>query len=162
MRSWLPFPLLSLSIAILWLVLNQTTTPAHLLLGVTIGVLFPMLVRPFLPHHRHRHRPQAVLRLIGTVWIDIVRSNFAVARIVLRLGIDQRSSGFVRIPLDLRSAGGLTTLACIVTATPGTLWVDYDPVEGVLLLHVLDLIDEQEWHDIIKNRYERVLLEIFE
>jgi multicomponent K+:H+ antiporter subunit E len=31
----------------------------------------------------------------------------------------------------------------------------------VLTMHILDLIDEREWVDIIKQRYERRLLEIF-
>jgi multicomponent K+:H+ antiporter subunit E len=30
------------------------------------------------------------------------------------------------------------------------------------MIHVLDLIDESEWVDTIKGRYERLLLEIFE
>jgi multicomponent K+:H+ antiporter subunit E len=31
-----------------------------------------------------------------------------------------------------------------------------------MLLHVLDLIDETEWVQIIKQRYEKPLMEIFE
>lgn len=31
-----------------------------------------------------------------------------------------------------------------------------------MLLHVLDLIDEDEWRRIIKERYEKRLMEIFE
>jgi multicomponent K+:H+ antiporter subunit E len=30
------------------------------------------------------------------------------------------------------------------------------------MIHVLDLIDEGEWVQTIKGRYERLLLEIFE
>ena len=30
------------------------------------------------------------------------------------------------------------------------------------MIHVLDLIDESVWIGTIKNRYERLLLEIFE
>jgi multicomponent K+:H+ antiporter subunit E len=52
-------------------------------------------------------------------------------------------------------------LACIITSTPGTAWARYDSARGVLTMHILDLIDEREWVDIIKQRYERRLLEIF-
>jgi multicomponent K+:H+ antiporter subunit E len=52
-------------------------------------------------------------------------------------------------------------LACILTATPGTAWVEFDSKDGWLLLHVLDLIDQETWVDIVKNRYEQPLLEIF-
>jgi multicomponent K+:H+ antiporter subunit E len=48
-----------------------------------------------------------------------------------------------------------------VTYTPGTVWVDLSE-QYTLTLHVLDLHNEQEWVDLIKQRYERPLMEIFE
>ena len=36
------------------------------------------------------------------------------------------------------------------------------PNSGVLLIHVLDLVDKDEWVALIKNRYEALLMEIFE
>ena len=53
-------------------------------------------------------------------------------------------------------------LSCIVTSTPGTAWVEYAPDSGILLIHVLDLVDKDEWVALIKNRYEALLMEIFE
>ena len=94
--------------------------------------------------------------------MDIIRSNVAVGRIILGLGRRQRTSGFVNIPLELRNPYGLAILACIITSTPGTLWVNFDRQRGLLVIHVLDLIDEDDWIRTIKNRYERRLLEIFE
>jgi multicomponent K+:H+ antiporter subunit E len=40
--------------------------------------------------------------------------------------------------------------------------VNFDPAKGLLMIHVLDLIDEDEWVRKIKGRYERPLMEIFE
>ena len=37
-----------------------------------------------------------------------------------------------------------------------------DAAKGILLLHVLDLVDETAWIRLIKDRYERRLMEIFE
>ena len=68
----------------------------------------------------------------------------------------------MNIPLDLRDPYGLAVLACIITSTPGTLWVSFDSAKGMLMIHVLDLVDENEWIRTIKGRYERLLLEIFE
>ena len=107
-------------------------------------------------------RPGVLLRLLGLVAIDIIRSNLAVGRIILGFGRRQRKSGFVNIPLDMRNPYGLAMLACIITSTPGTLWVNFDAQKGLLMIHVLDLVDEAEWIRSIKHRYERHLLEIFE
>jgi multicomponent K+:H+ antiporter subunit E len=99
--------------------------------------------------------------LAALVLIDILRSNIAVARIIVGLEPRRWTSGFVKIPLELRDPYGLTALACIITSTPGTVWVDFDPANGTLTIHVLDLVDETEWVRMIKGRYERLLLEIF-
>jgi multicomponent K+:H+ antiporter subunit E len=93
---------------------------------------------------------------------DIIRSNIAVAQIILGPRRSDLTSGFVHIPLDLRNRYGLAILACIITSTPGTLWVGFNSNSGTLLIHVLDLVDESAWIELIKRRYERLLLEIFE
>jgi multicomponent K+:H+ antiporter subunit E len=104
-----------------------------------------------------------VIRLLGRVLLDVVRSNIAVARIVLGLvGGRQIKSGFLQIPMEMRDPHGLAVLATIITSTPGTVWVDLTPDGSTLTLHVLDLRDEEGWIHTIKNRYEQPLMEIFE
>jgi multicomponent K+:H+ antiporter subunit E len=104
-------------------------------------------------------------RLFGPLFLrvvrDIFRSNITVARIILRRE-RRMHSGFVAIPLALTDRYGLAVLACIITSTPGTIWVNYDSRANILLIHVLDLVDEQAWIDTIKQRYESLLLEIFQ
>ena len=95
------------------------------------------------------------------MFADIVRSNVAVARIVLLRDRPERVSGFVRLPLEMQSRYGLTVLACIITATPGTIWVEFDRRANVLVVHVLDLVDPDAWIRETKHRYERPLMEIF-
>jgi multicomponent K+:H+ antiporter subunit E len=106
-------------------------------------------------------RMAAIAQLLWLVFADIVRSNIAVGRIVLGFGGRSRTAGFLSMPLELRHPGGLAVMACIVTATPGTSWARYDAARGIVVIHVLDLIDEEAWIRIFKQRYERRLLEIF-
>ena len=161
--TWLlPHPLLSAALLVLWLLLNQTMSLGHILLGSAVALGGGWALRALRPPNARIGRPGAILRLCALVFADIVRSNIAVARIVLGLGGQERTSGFVNIPLDLRDPYGLAALACIITSTPGTLWVKHDGATGMLTLHVLDLIDESDWLRTIKGRYERPLLEIFE
>ncbi len=72
-----------------------------------------------------------------------------------------RRSAFVEIPLRLRDPVPLALLAMILTATPGTAWLEYDPETGVLLVHVFDRIDDETWRTLIRDRYEALLLEAF-
>lgn len=161
MRRWLPYPPLSLALLAMWLLLQQSLAPGQLLLGAALALYAPLATAALLTRGGRMRRPTAIMRLARRVIIDVVRSNVAVALIIL--GRHRRhSSGFISIPLRLRDRHGLTVLACIITATPGTLWIDYDSSRGVVLIHVLDLIDEAAWVAIITQRYERLLLEIFE
>lgn len=162
MKRLLPFPLISLCLLAMWLWLSQSVAPGPILLGSLFALMGGWLLRLLQPDAGHVRNPAAIVRLTGLVLIDVVRSNFAVAAIVLGGQRHNITSGFVDIPLDLRSRQGLAVLACIITSTPGTLWVNYNLDSGVLHLHVLDLVDESAWIERIKHRYERLLLEIFE
>ncbi|MGH6918684.1 MAG: Na+/H+ antiporter subunit E [Geminicoccaceae bacterium] len=162
MTRWLPFPLMALSLLVMWLLLHQTLAPGHVILGSLIGIGGAWALTRLGPPAGRLRRPRAMLTLAILVLHDIVRSNIAVARIILGPRAHNETSGFLEIPLELRAPYGLAVLALIVTATPGTLWVAFDSANGVLTLHVLDLIDEDAWIATIKQRYERHLLEIFE
>jgi multicomponent K+:H+ antiporter subunit E len=154
---------LFLALLALWLVLNESLAPGQVLLGAALALGGAAVYsRLQLPANRVRNRPGAALRLLGLVVADIVRSNLAVARIVLGLDRGQRSAGFLALPLELRHPGGLAVIACIITATPGTSWVRYDSAANVVTIHVLDLVDADDWIRLFKQRYERLLMEIFQ
>jgi multicomponent K+:H+ antiporter subunit E len=114
------------------------------------------------PLHARIRRLDIAAGLILVVLGDVVRSNLHVARIILGPRARRIRSGFVRIPLELRDPHGLAVLAVIVTATPGTVWAGLSPSDDELTLHVLDLADERAVVDLIKQRYERPLMRIFE
>lgn len=163
MRRWLPYPLLALALLAAWLLLTQSVSPGAFLLGGLLALGASGALAALAPPKVRLRRLGVVPGLLLDVLVEVVRSNNAVARIILQPGGPRaRRSGFVRIPLDMRSPYGLAVLACILTATPGTVWVDYDAAEGGVLLHVLDLIDEETWVGIVKNKWERRLVEIFE
>jgi multicomponent K+:H+ antiporter subunit E len=163
MRRILPHPLLALFLLIAWLLLMGSTSPGAVLLGSIVALGGSWALASLAPPRARPRRLAAIPGLLRDVLVEVVRSNNAVARIILRPGAEgTRRSGFVRIPLDMRDPYGLAALACILTATPGTVWAEYDAEEGTMLLHVLDLIDEAAWVRIVKEKWERRLMEIFE
>lgn len=162
MSAILPYPLLSAALLVLWLLLNQTVSAGHLVLGSILAVLASWATAALRPEKVRIRRPGAALRLAGMVLVDILRSNIAVGRIIVRSREPGANAGFMTIPLDMHSRQGLAVLSIIITSTPGTIWVNYDATKGTLLLHVLDLVDETVWIWTIKGRYERLLMEIFE
>jgi multicomponent K+:H+ antiporter subunit E len=160
MTRLLPFPIASASVLVLWLLLNQSLSPGDILLGGAVALVGGWALSALDPPRARPRRLGLLFRLAVLVVADIVRSNVAVAGIILDFE-RRRTSGFVEIPLELRDPYGLAMLACIITSTPGTLWVDFNEASGTLTIHVLDLVDQTEWVRTIKGRYERLLLEIF-
>lgn len=162
MTRFLPFPLMALALFAMWLLLVQSLGPGQLILGALLAVGGAWTLTALEPPSIRVRRPGAILELSLLVLADIVRSNIAVARIILGPRSQNETSGVMQIPLELRAPYGLAALAIIITSTPGTLWVNFDPASGILTIHVLDLIDEEAWVETIKQRYERRLMEIFE
>lgn len=160
-RALLPHPLLALGLFATCLLLSGSISAGDVLVALIAALAIPQVMRRLEPDRSGVRSPRAILRLASYVAVDVVRSNYAVATIILGRRKRQRVSGFIHVPLDLRNRYGLAVLAIIVTSTPGTLWVQYDRPSGRLLLHVLDLVEEQDWIDLIKGRYEDLLLEIF-
>lgn len=148
---------------VMWLLLNNSLSAGHSVLGALLAVLLgwaSMSMRPLQPR---LHRLHLAVKLIFVVLFDILRSNIAVGRIIL--GIvprEQVQSGFLDIPLELHDPHGLAVLATIVTSTPGTIWATHDEQTSTLTLHVLDLKDEEGWIRTIKDRYEQPLIGIFQ
>jgi multicomponent K+:H+ antiporter subunit E len=156
-------PVLVLALVALWLLLNQTLAPGQILLGLVLALALAWSASALRPLQARLRRFDLAALLVLVVITDVVRSNLAVARLVLGL-VSSREvrSGFLQIPLDIRDPHGLAALAMIVTSTPGTVWVGLSPEGDTLTLHVLDLQDEAEWIQLIKQRYERPLMRIFE
>ena len=162
MRRVLPYPILSLGLFVASILLSASVAPPALALAVLLALLAPIIMLALGVDRVRVKAPMTIMRLAIDVVGDIVRSNWAVSHIILGRRRHERTSGFIHIPLDLRDRYGLAVLAIIITSTPGTLWVEYESATGRLLLHVLDLVDEETWVRLIKDRYERRLMEIFE
>ncbi|KTC59376.1 MULTISPECIES: Na+/H+ antiporter subunit E [Pseudomonas syringae group] len=162
MKRLFPAPLLSLALWLLWLVLNLSISPGHLLLGAVLGFLAPLLMAPLRPLPVRIRKPGTILKFLCTVGWDVVVSNLQVGLSVWRLEGRPPRSAFVRIPLDLHDAHGLAALAMVTTVVPGTVWSELALDRSVLLMHVFDLEDEAQFIEHFKTTYERPLMEIFQ
>ena len=158
---WLPRPLFSLLLAVLWLLMVNSFSVAHMLLGLALGVFIPFITRAFWPEQAKVHYLLPLLRYFLILMIDIVRSNLIVARRIVWYP-NQLTPGFVTYPLDLDDDFAITILASTISLTPGTVSAHYDSDAGTLLIHALHVTDEEALVREIKERYERPLKEIFQ
>lgn len=157
----LPYPLLTFSLLVMWLLLNGFTL-GHLLLGTFVAVFASWAFAALRPDKPRLRKWHLLPKLFFLAFFDIIRSNLAVALVILRGRPAGHHQGFLLLHLELQDRTALAWLALILTSTPGSVWLEYDSRDRTVLLHVLDLVDEQVWINTIKNRYEKLLMEIFE
>ncbi|MFC2991220.1 Na+/H+ antiporter subunit E [Halomonas tibetensis] len=161
MGRLLPTPTLSLVLLVVWLLLVRSIAPGQLILGAFLAVVIPQLTKGFwdpLPRVRH---PLKLVRFVLVVLYDIVRANIQVSLLILSPKREPHP-GFIEYPLQVKEPLTITLLANTVTMTPGTVSTNVRLDRSSLLIHVLDMEDEQALVREIHERYERPLKEIFE
>lgn len=160
-RAWLPMPLLSILLLVVWLLLQQSVALGQWLLGGFLAIVIPLCVLPFWERQPDLKRPWLMARYFLRVLGDIIVANLQVSRIIL----DPRgrmSPAFVVYPLELRENFSITILASTITLTPGTVSAHLRLDGRSLLIHTLDVDDTEAMIREIHDRYERPLKEIFE
>lgn len=162
MRRLFPAPLLSLALAAMWLLVNDSLSPGHSLLALLFGWLLPLLFAPLRPQRPRIRHPLKIARYIVRVGWDVVLSNWEVAFDLVRFRARPVHSAFVAVPLDVRDPSALASLAMVTTVVPGTVWCELARDSHAVLLHVWNLDDEAAFIAHYKRIYEAPLLEIFQ
>ena len=157
---WLPYPLRSIALLLIWLLLNQSLHPAHWALGALLAVALPLAFSRLWPRITVVRNAGLALRLLGRLLADVVISNIDVARRILGPEAALQSR-FMWMPLAIENPQGVAVLAAMITMTPGTLAVDVTPDRRWLLIHGLNIADEAAVLADIRDRYESPLREIF-
>lgn len=159
---WLfPHPLLTLLLAVVWIILQNQISAGMAVFGVILGIVIPKLTANWWPERPGGIRVGKFISYMLVVMWDIMVANVQVAWIVLTRPNSKLRPVWVVVPLDLRQPEAITILAGTITLTPGTVSADLSDEGHSLLVHTLDTGDPDGVRDEIKQRYERRLKEIF-
>lgn len=160
MKQVLPHPLLSLILLGLWLLLNNSLSTGHILLGLLLGIAIPLWIRRALIIHLPIRKPFALLAYVALVLRDIVVANFVVAKQVL--GPNKAlQPHFLDIPLTVSHPTAISLFAGTITLTPGTVSCELSQDGKSLRVHALHTLDPAAEIAGMKERYERRLIKIF-
>jgi multicomponent K+:H+ antiporter subunit E len=162
LRKLYPHPYLSLTLAVLWMLLVSQLKIGSLVMAVLLATLIPLLTAAWWPERPKMHHPLRLAAYGLVVLWDVIVANFQVARIVLFMPAHKIRSAWITVPIDLRSPEAITLLAGTITMTPGTLTADFSADGRALLIHSLHAPDPDTIRAEIKSRYEARLKRIFE
>ncbi len=160
-RRLLPHPILSVLIALIWLMLVNRFAWGSLVFALILAVVVPRFTAPYWPTQPHVRGPGRIAAYALIVIWDIIKANIAVARIVLFMPRADLRPCWLPVPLDLTSPEAISVLAGTITLTPGTVSCTLSEDGRCLLVHCLHAPDPDAVLDEIKTRYEARLKEIF-
>ncbi len=160
MKKLIPHPGLSALLLIIWLLVNNTISPGHILLGGSLATLIPYFTSAFSPGEiRIAHSMLFIKYLVRLVW-DILVANLQVALWIIQPN-KKLQPVFLRYKLTLESPLAITVLANTISLTPGTVSCDVTSDNRHILIHSLHTEDPESVLRQIHDRYEQPLLEAF-
>jgi multicomponent K+:H+ antiporter subunit E len=157
----LPHPILTPVLALIWVLLANSLSPGHILLGLLFGWAIPIFTLRFWPDRVRIHKPLTLLRFFAVVMYDILIANLSVAGLILA-GPKHVKPAFVIVPLAVRTDLAISLLANTVSLTPGTVSAWLSPDRSHLVVHGLKVGDPDALIAEIKRRYEAPIKEVFE
>lgn len=160
LKKLFPHPFLSLALWLIWLLLNNTMSAGHIVLGAVLGICIPMFTAAFWQETVVVKRPWLLTKFAALVLYEIVVANLVVAKLILGRQ-NKLQPGFLEVPLDLTSPLAISLLANTISLTPGTVSCDLSEDQKTLLIHALHIQDAEAEIAQIKNQFEKPLKEIF-
>lgn len=152
-----PF-VINLALAIGWAALFSAFTLPSLAIGFAVGYAILWVLSPLFSGSRYCQMLLAMVRLILFFFWELLVSSLQVAWDVLTPTHRSRP-GIVAVPIEANTELEITTLANLVSLTPGTLSLDLSEDRKTLYVHAMFVDDPATIRREIKDGMERRVLE---
>ena len=147
-------------LALAWAALSGSLTPEHVVAGFVMGYILLWLSRRALGPTQYFSKVPQIIGFGLFFLRELVKANVRVAIEVIS-PVHHMKPGIVAIPLDLKTDLEITTLANLITLTPGTLSLDVSDDRRVLYVHSMFVDDPDDFRREIKDGFERRVHEVF-
>jgi multicomponent Na+:H+ antiporter subunit E len=151
--------LLNFFLAFVWMFLKVSYDPVTFLVGYFFGLLIIYAFRRFFDSRFYLLRVAAVLNLLLIFMRELILSNIAILKVILKPKLDIRP-GIFALETELTEDWEITVLSGLITLTPGTLVIDVSDDNKVLYIHAMDIGDVDESISSIKNSFEKAIMEV--
>lgn len=147
-------------LALIWMVITGTFKPVSFAAGFLIAYLILWLLRGTIdPGSSYFSKVRQVTSFLLFFLKELFVANLRVAHDVLTIR-HRMSPGVVAVPLDVETDIEITTLANLITLTPGTLSLDVSSDQKVLYVHSMYVEDIHEFRRGIKEGFEKRVMEL--
>lgn len=151
--------MLQVLLATIWCFLLEEFTIWTFVLGMLLAAGIMFVSRRLLGEVVFFRKLGVFLKLAAVFAREIVVANLQVAWWILRPRL-QVQPALIRVPIELQSDAAITTLAGMISLTPGTVTVDVAPDRKSLDVHCLNVPDVAATKQSIKTMFEQPLREL--
>lgn len=151
---------ISILMAVIWATVSGSFTLVNLIFGFVLSLLTLYLLRERFVGPGYTSRARRILSLILLFLVELAKSAWKVATLVLSPKMDLKP-GIFAYPLTVKSDWEISLLANLITLTPGTLSVDVSEDRQTLYVHALDCSDVEAARRDIAEGFEKKIMEAF-
>jgi multicomponent Na+:H+ antiporter subunit E len=151
---------ISIVLAVVWATVSGSFTLHNLIFGFAISLLTLWLLRERVAGPGYRSRFRRILSLAALFLVELAKSAWRVAVLVLRPKMDLKP-GIFAFPLTVKSDWEISLLANLITLTPGTLSVDVSEDRQTLYVHAIECSDVEAARRDIAEGFEKKIMEAF-
>lgn len=153
--------LVNLFIMVLWVLLKDEDRLylSTLLSGYVVGAVIVFLMHRFFGTSYYLRRFYATLKLVVIFVSELLQSSYFVIKYIVTNRYDMKP-GIFRYETVLEGEWEVSTLALLLTLTPGSVVMEVTPDEKVFYIHAMDLIASKENLIASLGKFEKAIMEV--
>lgn len=153
--------LLNVFIAILWMLLidENEIRASTFLTGFIIGIFIIFFMHRFFNQQFYLRRLFMAAKLILIFIYEIFQSSIIVLKQILSPKLNL-TPGIITYKTELKTDGEVTTLALLLTLTPGSVVMEVSPEGNVLYIHAIDVENSKEFLFQSLKKFEKAIMEV--
>ena len=153
-RLWL-----TLFLLIIWCGFSNNFQPPNLLLGIVISFLIPYLALPRRLHF-NVNIVQLLMLALYMIW-ELILSSFEVAWDIITPK-NKSQPKIINLPLQCQHQVQISLLANLISLTPGTLAVDIEEDNAILVVHIMFSQRQDRIITFIKKKLEPKIIKVIQ
>lgn len=150
---------LNVFLAFMWMFIKVSFDFSSFIKGYFFGLIIIFVFRRFFKSRFYLGNIYAAIKLTLIFLRELILSNIAVIKVVLKPKLDMRP-GIFAYETVLTKDWEITILSSLITLTPGTLVVEVSDDNKILYIHAMDIDDVDEAKNSIRNSFEKAIMEV--
>ncbi|WP_230500126.1 Na+/H+ antiporter subunit E [Sutcliffiella rhizosphaerae] len=151
--------LINLTIATLWMFLNDTFDPVTFFSGYLVGLVILFSMRRFFSTSFYFIKIYAILKLVTIFTYELIQSSILVVRQIMKPKLDI-TPGIFKIQTELEGEWEVSLLALLLTLTPGSVVLEISQDGKEFTMHAMDIPISSDSVRKTKETFEKAIMEV--